>query len=49
MTEGDLDVAGTLLANSDMTVAEIAGRLGVSPATLYRFLPTARITHSSSA
>jgi DNA invertase Pin-like site-specific DNA recombinase len=49
MTEDDLDVARTLLAASDMTVADIAGRLGVSPATLYRYLPAARTAHSSPA
>lgn len=37
-----LKVAKTLLANSDMTVADIAGQIGVSPATLYRYLPAAR-------
>jgi hypothetical protein len=30
MTEGDLDVAGTLLANRDITVADVANRLRVS-------------------
>jgi DNA invertase Pin-like site-specific DNA recombinase len=49
LTEDDLDVARTLLDNSDMSVAEIAGRLGVSLATLYRYLPAARIVHSSPA
>jgi DNA invertase Pin-like site-specific DNA recombinase len=49
MTEDDHDVARTLLANSDMTVADVAGRLGVFPATLYRYLPAARIVHSSPA
>jgi DNA invertase Pin-like site-specific DNA recombinase len=49
LTEDDLSVARTLLANPDMTVADIAGRLGVSPATLYRYLPAARIAHSSPA
>jgi DNA invertase Pin-like site-specific DNA recombinase len=49
MTEDDLDVARTLLANSNITVADIAGRLDVSPATLYRYLPAARIAHSSPA
>ena len=34
---------------ADITVADIAGRLGVSPATLYRYLPAARIAHSSPA
>jgi hypothetical protein len=41
LTEDDLGVARTLLVNSDMTVADIAGRLGVSPTTLYRYLPAA--------
>jgi DNA invertase Pin-like site-specific DNA recombinase len=49
MTEDDLDVARTLSNASDMTVADIAGRLGVSPATLYRYLPAARMAHSSPA
>jgi transposase-like protein len=38
MTEDDLDVARTLLANPDITVADVADRIGVSPATLYRYL-----------
>jgi DNA invertase Pin-like site-specific DNA recombinase len=45
LTEDNLGVARTLLANSDIIVADIAGRLGVSPATLYRYLPAARIAH----
>jgi DNA invertase Pin-like site-specific DNA recombinase len=49
MTEDDLGVARALLANSNMTVADVARRLGVSPATLYRYLPAARIAHSSPA
>jgi AcrR family transcriptional regulator len=49
MTEGDLRAARTLLANPDITVADIAGRLGVSPATLYRYLPAARTAHASTA
>jgi DNA invertase Pin-like site-specific DNA recombinase len=36
LIEDDLDVARTLLANPDITVADVADRLGVSPATLYR-------------
>jgi DNA invertase Pin-like site-specific DNA recombinase len=36
LTDDDLDVATTLLANPDITVAEIAERVGVSSATLYR-------------
>jgi DNA invertase Pin-like site-specific DNA recombinase len=49
MTEHDVDVAKTLLANPDISVADIAGRLGVSPATLYRYLPAARTAHASPA
>ena len=39
LTDEDLDVATTLLANPDITVAEVAERVGVSPATLYRYFP----------
>jgi DNA invertase Pin-like site-specific DNA recombinase len=49
MTEDDLEIARTLLANSDITVADIASRLGVSQATLYRYLPATRMAHSSPA
>jgi DNA invertase Pin-like site-specific DNA recombinase len=45
LTDDDLDVATTLLANPDITVAEVAQRVGVSPATLYRYLPAARTAH----
>jgi DNA invertase Pin-like site-specific DNA recombinase len=31
-----------LSANPEMTVAEVASRIGISPATLYRHLPAAR-------
>ncbi len=48
LLEDDLDVARTLLANPDITVAEVADRLGVSPATLYRYLPAARSANSLS-
>lgn len=46
LTGEDLDVARTLLTNPDITVVEIADRMGVSPATLYRYLPAARTTNS---
>jgi DNA invertase Pin-like site-specific DNA recombinase len=46
LTDDDLDVATTLLANPDITVAEVAQRVGVSPATLYRYLPAARTAHA---
>jgi DNA invertase Pin-like site-specific DNA recombinase len=42
LDEDKLKVAKTLLANSDLTVADIADQIGVSPATLYRYLPAAR-------
>jgi len=42
LTEDDLDIARTLLANPDIPVADVADRLGVSPATLYRYLPGAK-------
>ena len=48
LTEDDLDIARTLLANPDIPVADVADRLGVSPATLYRYLPTAKAANSPS-
>jgi DNA invertase Pin-like site-specific DNA recombinase len=42
LSEDDLDIAKTLLRNPDITVADVADRIGVSPATLYRYLPAAR-------
>jgi DNA invertase Pin-like site-specific DNA recombinase len=48
LTEDDLGVARTLLANPNIPVAEIADRLGISPATLYRYLPAARAANASS-
>ena len=48
LTEDDLDIARTLLANLDITVADVSDRLGVSPATLYRYLPAARAANSPS-
>ncbi len=42
LTEDDLEAARALLANPDIGVTEIARRLGVSPATLYRYIPAAR-------
>ena len=40
----DLAAAHALLAKGDLTVVEVAGRLGVAPSTLYRHLPAARAT-----
>lgn len=42
LSDQDLSVAKTLLACPDLTVAAVAKRLGVSPATLYRHLPAAK-------
>ena len=46
-TGDDLDVATTLLANPDITVTEVAQHVGVSPVTLYRYLPAARTTNAT--
>ena len=46
LSEDDLDVARTLLANPDITVSNVADRLGLSPATLYRYLPAAKAANS---
>src|SRR5277367_6726038 len=48
LTEDDLDVARALLANPDIGVTQIAHRLGVSPATLYRYIPAARAANTPS-
>jgi DNA invertase Pin-like site-specific DNA recombinase len=48
LTEDGLNIARTLLANPDITVADVADRLGISPATLYRYLPAARTVNSRS-
>jgi DNA invertase Pin-like site-specific DNA recombinase len=40
----DLKAAKALLGDATITVTEVATRLGVSPATLYRYLPAARST-----
>ena len=42
LTDKDLEMAKTLLANPDITVEQVAARLGVAPATLYRYLPGGR-------
>src|SRR5690349_7947467 len=47
LTEDDLDAARALLANADIGVTQIAHRLGVSSATLYRYLPAARTANTS--
>src|SRR6201997_3831388 len=42
LTDDDIEAATAMLANPDIAVAQIAQRLGISPATLYRYIPAAR-------
>jgi DNA invertase Pin-like site-specific DNA recombinase len=49
LMDDDLEAARAMLANPDITVAEVAERMGVSPATLYRYLPAARTANTVSA
>ena len=42
ITEKDIQAAKALLTSTDLSVEEVARRVGVSPATLYRHLPAAR-------
>jgi AcrR family transcriptional regulator len=42
----DIEAAKAMLANPDIGVAQIAHRLGVSPATLYRYIPAARTANT---
>ena len=46
LTDDDNEAAKAMLANPDIGVTQIAHRLGVSPATLYRYLPAARTANS---
>jgi DNA invertase Pin-like site-specific DNA recombinase len=46
LTEDDLKAAKAILANPDIAVTQIAQRLGVSPATLYRYIPAARTANT---
>jgi DNA invertase Pin-like site-specific DNA recombinase len=46
LTEDDLEAARALLANADIGVTQIAHRLGVSSATLYRYIPAARTANT---
>ena len=48
LTEDDIEAAKTMLANPDIGVTQIAHRLGISPATLYRYIPAARTANTSS-
>jgi len=46
MTDDDIEAAKAMLANPDIGVTQIAHRLGVSPATLYRYIHAARSAHT---
>jgi DNA invertase Pin-like site-specific DNA recombinase len=49
LTDDDIEVAKAMLANPDIGVTQIAHRLGVSPATLYRYIPAARTANTPGA
>ena len=42
LSDKDLKQARTLLSDPEITVEDVARRLGVGPSTLYRYLPAAR-------
>ena len=42
LTDDGIEAAKAMLANPDIGVTQIARRLGISPATLYRYIPAAR-------
>lgn len=42
LTTKDIEAAKALLAGTDLSVEEVARRIGTSPATLYRYIPAAR-------
>jgi DNA invertase Pin-like site-specific DNA recombinase len=46
LTDDDIEAAKAMLANPDISVTQIADRVGVSPAALYRYIPAARTTNS---
>jgi hypothetical protein len=46
LTDDDIEAAKAFLANPDIGVTQIAHRLGVSPATLYRYIPAARTANT---
>jgi DNA invertase Pin-like site-specific DNA recombinase len=48
LTDDDIEAAKALLANPDIGVTQIAHRLGVSSATLYRYIPAARTANTST-
>ena len=46
LTDDDIEAAKGDTANPDIGVTQIAHRLGVSPATLYRYIPAARTANT---
>ena len=46
LTDDGIVVAKAMLSNPDIGVLQIAHRLGVSPATLYRYIPAARTANT---
>ena len=46
LTDDDIEAARAMLANTDIGVTQIAHRLGVSPASLYRYIPAARTANT---
>jgi DNA invertase Pin-like site-specific DNA recombinase len=49
LSEDDIEAARAMLSNPDIGVASIAHRLGVSLATLYRYIPSARASVAGKA
>ncbi len=48
LTDEDIEAARAMLTNPDIGVASVANRLGVSLATLYRYIPAARASTTES-
>jgi DNA invertase Pin-like site-specific DNA recombinase len=46
LLDDDIEAAKAMLANPDIGVTQIAHRLGVSPATLYRYIPATRTANT---
>ena len=46
LMDDDIEAAKAMLTNPDIGVTQIAHRLGVSPATLYRYIPAARTANT---
>jgi DNA invertase Pin-like site-specific DNA recombinase len=49
LTDDDIEAAKAMLANPDIGATQIAHRLGVSPATLYRYIPATRTANTPGA